>query len=407
MFYSVFYKHSFQLAIVGSNPSARGSIILCYFASCCPARAIGMRQFSHFLVDGLQKLFFCAITLSALVSALRIPNSLTKLKNMIQKDLSRSAQHQKTASPVISRENSRLMMMEQISKHYDSFIIDQWGVLHDGKTPYTGVIECLTNLKSAGKRLILLSNSSKRKSSSFKGLKKVGIDPELFDDIVTSGELTWHAILGRRFDFEINRNNQAEGASTESLSNFSNSKIDIDSNSNSGSSSSSSNDGKLKVFVIGNNDDDIEYISSCNCIPSPPESADFILARGTFCFYTGPSTTSGSTSTSTISAPFSTSNSNPITFTPPSVSTPTSASSISVSTSVTSTEKVTISVSINCNIDDINGITSYKQAEHLINDVDPYLLQCINRKLPMLVSNPDFYRPGSGAPMPGQIGTKL
>jgi hypothetical protein len=44
---------------------------------------------------------------------------------------------------------------------------------------------------------------------------------------------------------------------------------------------------KLKVFVIGNNDDDAEYISSCHCIPAAPEEADFVLARGTFCFMTG------------------------------------------------------------------------------------------------------------------------
>jgi hypothetical protein len=60
---------------------------------------------------------------------------------------------------------------------YDSYIIDQWGVLHDGKTPYPGVVACLSELKAAGKQLILLSNSSKRRASSFKGLQKVGIDP--------------------------------------------------------------------------------------------------------------------------------------------------------------------------------------------------------------------------------------
>jgi ribonucleotide monophosphatase NagD (HAD superfamily) len=45
-------------------------------------------------------------------------------------------------------------------------------VLHDGRVPYPGVVECLTKLKGEEKRLILLSNSSKRKAVSSKGLNK-------------------------------------------------------------------------------------------------------------------------------------------------------------------------------------------------------------------------------------------
>lgn len=200
--------------------------------------------------------------------------------------------------------------MNQISYLYDYFIIDQWGVLHDGKTPYPGVTQCLENLKREGKCLILLSNSSKRKSNSFKGLSKVGINPSLFDDIVTSGEMAWNAIKQRRFDFPL---------------------------------SSPTSEGKLRVFLVGNNDDDAEYIESCNCIASPPETADFVLARGTFCIATGPGP---------------------------------------------------------------DSVLSYTNAEDLVAVIEPFLARCKSRGLPMLVSNPDNNRPGSGAPMPGQIGRK-
>jgi HAD superfamily hydrolase (TIGR01459 family) len=200
--------------------------------------------------------------------------------------------------------------MNQISNLYDYYIIDQWGVLHDGKTPYPGVLQCLENLKREGKCLILLSNSSKRKSNSFKGLSKVGINPSLFDDIVTSGEMAWNAIKQRRFDFTL---------------------------------PAPISEDRLRVFLVGNNDDDAEYIESCNCVVSPPETADFVLARGTFRIATG---------------------------------------------------------------SDPDSVLSYTNAEDLIADIDPYLARCKSRGLPMLVSNPDNYRPGSGAPMPGQIGRK-
>ena len=100
----------------------------------------------------------------------------------------------------------------------------------------------------------------------------------------------------------------------------------------------------LSVFVIGNNDDDKKYIRTSNCIAAAPETADFVLARGTFGFLT--------------------------------------------------------------DLDDATdgGVISYKRAEDLMLAVEPWLDRCIVRGIPMLVSNPDFYRPGSGSPMPGLIG---
>lgn len=156
--------------------------------------------------------------------------------------------------------------MDEISTRYDSLIIDQWGVLHDGKNPYPGVIDILTRLKVAGKQLILLSNSSKRKENSFEGLQKVGIDAALFDDIITSGDLAWNMITERKFDFNLPKKSEAVAVLSQ---------LSVDDPTE-----------KLRIFVIGNNQDDLEYITSCNCVLGSPENADFVLARGTFCFMT-------------------------------------------------------------------------------------------------------------------------
>ena len=284
-------------------------------------------------VKNFLTLYLSLVTATILSFALRVPHYSWHPIPHVTKAL---AAHVTIDSDGAIKDSAHLHLMEHASKSYDSLIIDQWGVLHDGKTPYPGVVECLKNLKSQGKRLILLSNSSKRKSSSYKGLNKVGIDSLLFDDIVTSGEMAWNAIRERRLDFLLDNT-------------IVNSDIATDSNS----------DKNLKVFVVGNNDDDAQYISSCNCVASSPETADFILARGTFCFYSGlPAEKNLDTVEDTQSD---------------------------------STESV-------------DGIISYEEAEDLIAVVDPYLKRCIARNLPMLVSNPDFHRPGSGAPMPGQIG---
>jgi HAD superfamily hydrolase (TIGR01459 family) len=81
---------------------------------------------------------------------------------------------------------------------YTGYLIDQWGVLHDGTRPYEGVLEALAELKSRKKQLILLSNSGKRVDDNIKRLQNVGIDTSLFNHIITSGELAWLGLKERK-----------------------------------------------------------------------------------------------------------------------------------------------------------------------------------------------------------------
>jgi len=84
--------------------------------------------------------------------------------------------------------------ISDISDSYAGFIIDQWGVLHDGQKPYEGVIECLKELKARKKFVIILSNSGKRSTDNKDRMKKMGIGPSLYNMILTSGEMTWQGL---------------------------------------------------------------------------------------------------------------------------------------------------------------------------------------------------------------------
>ena len=42
--------------------------------------------------------------------------------------------------------------MAALAREFDGFIVDQWGILHDGTRPYPGALECLRSLREAGKR---------------------------------------------------------------------------------------------------------------------------------------------------------------------------------------------------------------------------------------------------------------
>jgi len=78
---------------------------------------------------------------------------------------------------------------------YDVFILDQWGVMHDGYKGYDLAINSVEKLIRENKKLIIISNSSKRKTSSIVGLKSLGFDKNHFIEVMTSGEMIWQEIF--------------------------------------------------------------------------------------------------------------------------------------------------------------------------------------------------------------------
>jgi len=81
--------------------------------------------------------------------------------------------------------------ISDISDSYSGFIIDQWGVLHDGVKAFDGVVECLKELQARKKFIIILSNSGKRSENNRQRLEELGISTNLYNVLLTSGEVTW------------------------------------------------------------------------------------------------------------------------------------------------------------------------------------------------------------------------
>ena len=81
---------------------------------------------------------------------------------------------------------------------YKVFLVDAWGVLHDGKTLYPGAGTMLEQLMAKGKKVIVLSNAARRIPAFRDELEKVGISRNLYTDAVTSGELSWQALKNQR-----------------------------------------------------------------------------------------------------------------------------------------------------------------------------------------------------------------
>ncbi|MBB4277832.1 hypothetical protein [Rhizobium mongolense] len=65
--------------------------------------------------------------------------------------------------------------ISELSEAYDGFIIDLFGVVHNGETAFAGAIDCLAHLITHGKRVVLLSNSPRRKQEVSDHLLGMGI----------------------------------------------------------------------------------------------------------------------------------------------------------------------------------------------------------------------------------------
>ncbi len=136
--------------------------------------------------------------------------------------------------------------LRDIAHHYDVFLIDQWGVMHDGHNAYPEAVACMEQLLALGKHVILLSNSSKRKAGSLVRLVEMGFTPDKYLDVVTSGELTFLGLSPPR--------------TTSPFASIQGSR----------------------VLVFGSGDDDCDYVQSMGCSIASLDEADFLLARGPF-----------------------------------------------------------------------------------------------------------------------------
>lgn len=91
---------------------------------------------------------------------------------------------------------------DALADAYDAFIVDIWGVLHNGETVYPGVLETLRRLRAMGRQVCLLSNAPRRADTVAERLKHFGVfRGDAYDHVMSSGEATYIALRDRPDDF--------------------------------------------------------------------------------------------------------------------------------------------------------------------------------------------------------------
>ncbi|MZR29271.1 TIGR01459 family HAD-type hydrolase [Sneathiella litorea] len=88
-----------------------------------------------------------------------------------------------------------------IAPNYDAFILDLWGVVHNGHHPYPGVLDCMDRLRESEKPIILLSNAPRTNGYVVNFLESMGVARGRYDQILTSGDITREVLVSREHPF--------------------------------------------------------------------------------------------------------------------------------------------------------------------------------------------------------------
>lgn len=99
-----------------------------------------------------------------------------------------------------------LQGLSAIAPKYQALLCDVWGVLHNGREAFAGVVDCLHAYRRHGV-VLLLSNAPRPNAPIREQLTQLGIPPSAYDTIVTSGDLTRELLTERSREraFKIHR----------------------------------------------------------------------------------------------------------------------------------------------------------------------------------------------------------
>jgi len=89
--------------------------------------------------------------------------------------------------------------LSDIYKSYDTFIIDLWGVIHNGVMLNPKAIKVVEQLNNNSKKVVFLSNAPRPSSKVVNFLLKMNMKKEHLSNVMTSGEAAMYAINKNQF----------------------------------------------------------------------------------------------------------------------------------------------------------------------------------------------------------------
>ena len=89
--------------------------------------------------------------------------------------------------------------LSDIYENYDTFVIDLWGVIHNGVMLNPKAIDVIDNLSTNSKKIVFLSNAPRPSSKVINFLFKMKMDKKYLANVMTSGEAAMYAINKNQF----------------------------------------------------------------------------------------------------------------------------------------------------------------------------------------------------------------
>jgi HAD superfamily hydrolase (TIGR01459 family) len=92
-----------------------------------------------------------------------------------------------------------LKHLSEVFDAYDTFVIDLWGVMHDGIKLNDGAMEAVAQLKIKSKKIVFLSNAPRPSAKVVDFLLKMKMKKNYLSNVMTSGEAAMQAINQNKF----------------------------------------------------------------------------------------------------------------------------------------------------------------------------------------------------------------
>src|SRR5215471_3795471 len=84
-----------------------------------------------------------------------------------------------------------------VASRYDVVLCDIWGVVHDGIASHAPACDALVRYRADGGTVVLITNAPRPSPWVVRQLDRLGVPPDAYDDVMTSGDLTREVIAGR------------------------------------------------------------------------------------------------------------------------------------------------------------------------------------------------------------------
>ncbi len=89
--------------------------------------------------------------------------------------------------------------LSEVFQSYDTFIIDLWGVMHNGVSLNSKAIEVVENLSENSKKIVFLSNAPRPSSKVIEFLKRMKMEERFLSKVITSGEAAMLAFNEKKY----------------------------------------------------------------------------------------------------------------------------------------------------------------------------------------------------------------